>query len=401
MRNIAFCLALTALLTASAQNISGSWKGLLELGVLKLNIVVNIATDGTCTLDSPDQGAKGIPAKIITISADALKFKASAIGAEYEGKLEDGVLRGTFTQNGMKLPLDLKPGSLNLNRPQTPRPPFPYRTEEVVFTNVKARATLAGTLSVPTNAKCAVLMVTGSGQQNRDEELFGHRPFAVIADYLARKGIASLRYDDRATGKSKGGEVKSATTRDFAEDAEAGLAYLRTSGLFRKIGILGHSEGGMIAFMLGAKGKVDFIVSLAGPAVKGDELLLEQHKMVLGDMASNLTLEQIRDFPANRKNAWMRFFLDYNPQTDIQKTVCPVLALNGEKDSQVVATQNVPALRRALPTDKRNVIKTYPSLNHLFQHCRTGLPSEYAQIEETFSEEVLADICNWILRTIR
>ena len=401
MRNLMVCVTSAILLTASAQNICGTWQGQLDLGMARLNIVVNIAPDGTCTIDSPDQGARGIPAKVVFVTADTLKFKSSTIGAEYEGKLTDGVLRGMFMQNGMKLPLNMKPGLAKVNRPQTPQPPFRYRTEEVSFTNAKAHATFAGTLAVPTNAKCAVLMVTGSGQQNRDEELFGHRPFAVIADHLARKGIASLRYDDRATGKSKGGTIKTATTRDFAEDAESGLAYLRALKRFSKIGIVGHSEGGAIAFMLAAKGKVDFIVSLASPAVRGDELLLEQHRALMGEAANNLTIEQIRNFPANRKNPWMRFFLDYDPQDDIHKTTCPVLALNGEKDRQVVATQNVPVLRRALPENKQNVFKTYPDLNHLFQNCQTGLPAEYSQIEETLAEEVLKDIADWILRVSR
>jgi len=307
-------------------------------------------------------------------------------------------LSGTFTQNGMKLPLELKRGPSKVNRPQAPRPPFPYETAEVVFTNVSDGATLAGTLSIPANAKSVALMVTGSGQQNRDEELFGHKPFAVIADYLARKGIATLRYDDRGTAKSKGGSLKSATTQDFAEDAAAGIAYLRGLGKFSKVGIIGHSEGGSIAYMLGARGTVDFIVSLAGPAVKGDVLLLEQNRALLGDVAKGLTLEQVRNAPTVKGNAWFRFFMDYDPQPAIRSVTCPVLALNGEKDRQVVSKLNVPALRRALQANKLSTVKTYPNLNHLFQHCQTGMATEYGEIEETFSEEVIKDISDWILR---
>ena len=387
--------------TLLADVISGSWMGTLELGMAKLRLVVHVAQDGSCSLDSPDQGANGIPASIVSRTEDSLEIKVPSIGAVYSGVLKEGILRGTFAQNGMRFPLDLKPGVVVAKRPQTPRPPFPYSTEEVSFTNEQAHATLAGTLTVPDKATCVMLMVTGSGQQNRDEELSGHRPFAVIADHLARRGIATLRYDDRATGKSIGGNLKIATTRDFADDAAAGIAWLRATGRFRKVGIIGHSEGGLIAFMLGAKNKLDFIVSLAGPAVRGDAVLLEQHKAILGDAAKDLTIKQVRDSPAASKNAWYRFFMDYDPQSDIRNVTCPMLILNGEKDCQVVASQNIAAFRRNLPSHSMNVVKCYPNLNHLFQHCQTGLPAEYGQIEETFSEEVLDDIVDWLLKASR
>lgn len=284
-------------------------------------------------------------------------------------------------------------------RPQTPRPPFPYSTEDVTFTNDSAHATLAGTLTMPHGKEHppVVLMVTGSGLQNRDEELMGHRPFAVIADYLARHGIASLRYDDRTFGQSTGGDVKNATTRDFAGDAKAGLAWLRQSGRFAKVGILGHSEGGAIAFMLAAEGLPDFIVSLAGPAVRGDSLLLAQNKALLGALGSLMTIEKVRVNVLLAGNAWLRYYIDYDPQPDIARTHCPVMALNGSKDMQVIASQNLPALRRHLPTDSRHLIKEYAGLNHLFQHCQSGHPNEYATIEETIAEEVLQDITRWIL----
>lgn len=389
----AICLAAQA-----TTDFVGSWNGKLDLGVAKLRIMINVSADGSCTLVSPDQSAKEIPAKFKTPTPDTMEVSASSIGAKFVGQMKGEALSGTFTQNGMNLPLELKREPTKVNRPQTPRPPFPYETAEVVFTNASAGAVLAGTLSIPANAKCIALMVTGSGQQNRDEELFGHKPFAVIADYLARKGIATLRYDDRGTAKSKGGSLKSATTQDFAKDAAVGIAYLRSLGKFSKVGVIGHSEGGSIAYMLGANGKVDFIVSLAGPVVKGDVLLLEQNRALLGDVAKDLTLEQIRNAPTVKGNAWYRFFMGYDPQPDIRKITCPVLALNGEKDRQVVAKLNVPALRRALPSNKLNTVKTYPDLNHLFQHCKTGMATEYGEIEETISEEALKDIADWILR---
>ncbi len=384
-------------ITASAQNISGTWNGELVAGIQKIPLVLNLTADGKCTLDSPQQGAKGIPANVDFLSADSLKVSVSSLNASYAAHLENGELKGVFTQNGFKLPLNLKSGErAKANRHQTPQPPYPYETEEVTFSNDKAGATLAGTLTIPADAKCVLLMVTGSGAQNRDEEVFEHKPFAVIADRLARAGIATLRYDDRATGKSIGGMDANVTTKDFAEDAAAGIEWLRSSKRFKKVGILGHSEGGSIAFMLGAQKKVDFIVSLAGPAVKRDSILLAQNKLLGGDAAKDLTIEKLREMPQIKQSPWIQWFIDYDPQNDIAKIKCPVMALNGSKDCQVVASQSVPALRRTLPKNKQNLIKQYDGLNHLFQHCKTGLPIEYGTIEETFSEEVIRDIITWV-----
>ena len=383
-------------ITASAQNIRGTWSGELDAGMMKLALMLHVDNDSTCRLDSPDQGAKDIAGQVAFISTDSILVKMPKLVALYGGRLVDGELRGTFVQGLTALPLTLKQGSLVRRRPQTPQPPYPYETEEVTFTNDKAGATLAGTLTIPTDAKCVLLMVTGSGAQNRDEEVFEHKPFAVIADRLARAGIATLRYDDRATGKSVGGMDANVTTKDFAEDAEAGIEWLRTSKRFKKVGILGHSEGGSIAFMLGAQKKVDFIVSLAGPAVTGDSILLAQNKLLGGDAAKDLTIEKLREMPQIKQSPWIQWFIDYDPQGDIAKITCPVMALNGCKDCQVVASQSVSALRRTLSPNKQNLIKQYDSLNHLFQHCQTGLPTEYGTIEETFSEEVIRDIITWV-----
>ena len=383
-------------ITASAQNIRGTWSGELDAGMMKLALMLHVDNDSTCRLDSPDQGAKDIAGQVAFISTDSILVKMPKLVALYGGRLVDGELRGTFVQGLTALPLTLKQGSLVRRRPQTPQPPYPYETEEVTFTNDKAGATLVGTLTVPADAKCVLLMVTGSGAQNRDEEVFEHKPFAVIADRLARAGIATLRYDDRATGKSVGGMDANVTTKDFAEDAEAGIEWLRTSKRFKKVGILGHSEGGSIAFMLGAQKKVDFIVSLASPAVKGDSVLLAQNKLLGGDAVKDLTIEKLREMPQIKQSPWIQWFIDYDPQGDIAKITCPVMALNGCKDCQVVASQSVSALRRTLPPNKQNLIKQYDSLNHLFQHCQTGLPTEYGTIEETFSEEVIRDIITWV-----
>ena len=384
-------------ISTQAQNINGTWVGDLNAGFQKIKVVLNLSVDGKCTLDSPDQGGYGIPGTINFVSADSVNVSVASLKASYGARLQNGELKGTFTQNGFKLPLTLKPGKpIELKRPQTPQPPFPYETEEVTFQNAKAGATFSGTLTIPAGgSKYVLLMVTGSGAQNRDEEVFGHKPFAVIADRLARAGIATLRYDDRATGKSVGGMDPNVTTRDFAEDALAGVEWLRSQKRFKKVGLIGHSEGGTIAFMLAAQKKLDFVVSLAGTSVKGDSVLLAQTKAMGGPQAQGITIEQFRQMP-EMQNPWIKWFIDYDPQGDIAKIKCPVMALNGSKDLQVIATQNVPALRRLLPKNKKNVIKEYEGLNHLFQHCEKGTPDEYFKIEETFSEEVLNDIIAWI-----
>lgn len=393
-------LGAVALLTAStinAQSLNGSFVGKLNAGLTKLTIVLNIADDGTATMESPDQTDQKIPAKVDFLSADSVAVSVAMLRASYQGRLVGDELQGTFKQAGFSLPLNLKAGTLERRRPQAVTAPLPYPTEEVTFRNEADSATLAGTLSMPAGAKTVLIMVSGSGQQNRDEELMGHRPFAVIADYLARHGIATLRYDDRATGQSVGGDVANATSEDFARDAAAGIDFLRKDKRFKKVGVIGHSEGGLIAFMLGAQKKVDFIVSLAGPGVCGDSILLKQ--MQLGNQTTagqELTIEKVRETIAAQHNAWLNFFMSYDPSDNIRHTKCPVLAVNGTKDMQVDAEMNLGTLRRLLPKNKKNCIKAYDGLNHLFQHCTTGMPNEYGQIEETFSEEVLKDIVEWI-----
>lgn len=412
MKKMALTIVLVAVAMAAAAQLEpapallGPWSGKLNVGSAALTLVLHIEqADGQvkAVLDSPDQGAKGIPASLDFLSNDSLAVKVGAIGMTYCARLKDGRLDGTFEQNGFAAPLVLTKGAPETKRPQTPQPPYPYTTEEVTFRNKADKATLAGTLTWPvgysgSQQPAVVLLVSGSGQQNRDEELFDHKPFLVIADYLARQGIATLRYDDRATGASVGGEVKNATTADFMRDAAAGLNYLRARGAFAKVGLLGHSEGGAIAFMLGAQGKPDFIISLAGPGVKGDTLLAAQSNRILSlsGLPADMTVEKYRQQPAVSEMPWLAWFVDYDPSADIQQTCCPVLALGGDRDCQVISALNLPAIWQQLPTSGNNVVKEYPMLNHLFQHCDTGLPMEYGQIEETISPEVLSDIAAWI-----
>ena len=416
MKKILFvALFILVALTGQAQKVQptsalvGSWKGKLDAGMVKLTLALHLEqADGyvVITLDSPDQGVKGIGAYKDYLSDDSLAIKVEHIGMTYRARLKDGKLDGKFTQNGLSLPLVFTRGSVDeLKRPQTPKPPYPYETEEVTFRNEKDGSTLAGTLTYPVNydksskkKPVVVLFVSGSGPQDRDETVFEHRPFLVIADYLARQGIASLRYDDRGTGASVGGEMKNATSEDFMRDAEAGLDFLRQQKKFKKVGLIGHSEGGLIAFLLSAQKKTDFIVSLAGPGVKGDTLLTAQTNriMSLSGMPATMTVEKYRQQQSVKDLAFLQWLINYDPTDNIRKTRCPVFALNGDRDCQVIASQNLTAIRQLLPKSKKNLIKEYSELNHLFQHCKTGLVAEYNEIEETISPEVLSDIAEWI-----
>ena len=390
----------------SAQHaMDGVWTGKLNVGPQILTLVLHVLHEASgnavCSLDSPDQGAMNIPVKSDYCSADSISVSLEQLGLSYQGRLKGDEIVGTFTQ-GLAFPLTLKRGEEKLKRPQNPVEPFPYKTEEVTFTNATDKATLVGTLSYPTDYKKektpVVLMVTGSGQENRDEEIFGHKPFLVIADYLARHGVASLRYDDRGFGKSTGGDVKHATTVDFARDAASGIEFLHTLKCFSKVGVLGHSEGGSIAFMLGAKGKVDFVISMAGIGVRGDTALTAQANRLLelSGQPMRLSTLQYRVNAYMKKSPWLNFFMDYDPSGDISKALCPVMAINGERDVQVISSLNLIGIKAHLTENPKNFVKEYPALNHLFQHCTTGNVSEYRLIEETISPEVLEDIVRFI-----
>ena len=415
-----------AMLTFTANAQEGSWNGELDVMGTKLPLVFNFSPNG-CTMDSPSQNAKGIPAEKTVSDDGTIKVKVGMIGATFEGKMADGEIKGTFTQNGFPLPLTLKAGKLAVKRPQTPVPPFPYKEESVSFTN--AGYTFNGTLTLPENytkQTPVVLMVTGSGQQNRDEELFEHKPFAVIADALARQGLASLRYDDRGWG-DKSVNFANFTTDDFRQDAAATLPLLRKR--FNKVGILGHSEGGIIAMMLAAEGKVDFIVSLAGMAISGKETLVMQNRQAMssiglpkdivdsycatisnilneianGKKTSEITIDGVPDNlkPILKKSLeqanspYIRHFITVDASKQLSKIKCPVLALNGTKDTQVDCAANTTLLEKGLINSK-HTIKKIEGVNHLFQHCTTGNVVEYQQIEETIASEVLEIIYSWI-----
>lgn len=416
---ITVCLACSmAAFSQPETSLIGTWNGKIDLKTYRLSIVMNVTKD-SITFDSPDQGQYGIKAEALWLTEDSVCAVVRDVNMMYKGRLADGELKGTFIQRLWAVPLTMKPGHLKRNRPQTPRPPYPYQTEEVSFANENGRAVLAGTLSIPAEKAVAdarqkgrkhrgrrpkavkeadipvVLMVTGSGLQDRNEALFDHQPFAVLADFLARNGIASLRYDDRSFGASTG-NAETATTKDLADDAEAGIEFLRKR--FKRVGLIGHSEGGTIAFMLAARGKTDFIVSLAGTGIRGDSILYLQTLAAIEEQggAEKPTLEGVRLNAERLKNAWLSYFINYDPATDIAQTKCAVLALNGEKDVQVACRENLQAIGRNLPRLTSATLKSYEGLNHLFQHCLTGSVNEYAEIEETMSEEVMNDIAKWI-----
>ena len=402
---LSFCLLLSWAGVFAQKPIEGDWMGKLNLGPQSLTIVLHVNCNAQgeveCILDSPDQGAKGIAVETDYCSSDSISVSLASLALSFQGKLKGDEIVGTFTQ-GLSFSLILKRGEEKLNRPQNPVAPYPYKTEEVAFKNVADGATLVGILSYPVGYKKGktpvVLMVTGSGQENRDEEIFDHKPFLVIADYLARHGVATLRYDDRGFGKSTGGDVGHATTLDFMRDAASGVDFLRTSKQFGKVGILGHSEGGSIAFMLGAKGKVDFVISMAGIGVKGDTALTAQANKIfeLTGQSMRFSTHQYRMNAIIKRSPWLNFFIDYDPSADISKTLCPVMAINGSRDVQVISSLNLAGIKAHLRPNPKNIIKEYPSLNHLFQHCKTGNVLEYRMIEETISPEVLEDIVRFI-----
>lgn len=420
-------LALMSVAAVTLKAQTGAWTGKLKVSGVELALIFNIGEE-SATLDVPDQGAKDIPVEVSRDAVGGITLNVPAINASFKGLWAGKVIAGTFTQHGMSFPMTLTPGAPVVRRPQTPVGPFPYATEEVSFTN--GDAVLKGTLTLPENCdrKTPVLiMVTGSGLQNRDEEMFSHKPFAVIADAFARAGIATLRYDDRGFGESTG-DVVLCTTEDLKNDALAGVKLLRDR--FECVGVIGHSEGGTIALMLAGERQVDFAVSLAGMIVSGAETLLAQNRRAFE--SAGLPESEVEAFArllsdtftairtraplpsadnyditdALRKNyaaalpsfrtPYMEFFLGLDLSASLSGITCPVMALNGTKDTQVQCDRNIAALEAGLPSNSRSVIRAEDGLNHLFQHCVTGEVSEYKNIEETFSPEVLSEMIAWI-----
>ena len=446
---------------SQTQDITGQWNGVLTVQGTSLRLVFHIGkTDGgySSAMDSPDQGATGIPVTATTFDGSKLSLTIANLGASYEGEFKTDSIEGIFKQSGLSIPVILKRISMELKtavRPQEPKPPYPYILEDVTFVNKTAGVVLAGTLTLPPTGSnfTAVVLITGSGQQNRNEEIMGHKPFLVIADYLTRHGIAVLRYDDRGVGQSTG-NFNTATTADFADDAESALTYLKTRKDINSstIGLMGHSEGGVVAPMIAARSNdVAFVVLLAGTGIRGDALLLQQEELVYRDSGlsearivellkinakvfdrivntegtisskeiidfmagmkadietalpeGTTTADYIKQFATSMATPWMQYFLRYDPAPALEKVKIPVLAVNGGRDLQVPAKKNLLAISAALKKGGHQnlTVKEYPDLNHLFQESTTGSPAEYAVIEQTFSPEVLKDITDWIAENI-
>ena len=418
-------LILSSLSVATAQ--TGTWSGKLDIQGTKLSIVFHLDDDNP-TVDSPDQGAKGIPAKIERAGTGRITVRIPSLGASYDGQWLINKIIGSFKQMNVELPLTLTPGEDKPDRPQTPVGPFPYSTEEITFTN--GDVVLNGTLVLPegySRETPALIMVTGSGIQNRDEEIFEHKPFAVIADALAREGIATLRYDDRGFNGYEG-DLNECTTEDFKKDALAGIRLLRER--FNKVGVIGHSEGGTIALMLAAENHADFIVSLAGMSVSGAETLVKQNRTgILSAGFSEETTDTYckllekafevkvnggvmpkideQDLPdalkqnflavlAQIQTPYLTHFLSLDTRPILGRITCPVMALNGTKDLQVEHESNLEALRSGLSANPKNLIESVDGVNHLFQHCKTGAVTEYRDIEETISPQVLEKMVLWL-----
>lgn len=449
----------------------GLWEGKLMVGGASLRLVLRVEEkDGkrTAVLDSLDQGVNGIPLTAVKLDGDKVSFESKGIAAMYEGRLdkEKGLITGTWTQAGQSWPLELKKTEKvsEVRRPQHPKPPFDYQVAEATYPGKEAGVSLAGTLTVPKGEGPfpAVVLITGSGPQDRDETLLGHKPFLVLADFLTRHGVAVLRADDRGVGGSKGPSVMNSTSEELAGDALAGVEFLKKDSRIdpKRIGLVGHSEGGLIAPIAATRSDdVAFIVLLAGTGINGEAVLLGQTAVIakaagaseealakqaeaLGRLIAIIKAEPDAEAAQKRleaatedllaledekkdagaanakvepkaaggsatvaalarqlNNKWFRYFLTYEPKSSLERVRCPVLAVNGELDLQVLPKDNLPKIEEALRSGGNAdfTIVEFPGLNHLFQHAKTGSPAEYAGIEETMSTDVLDRVTSWIL----
>ena len=447
------------------RSVEGKWLGSLKAGVeLRIGIVVERdGDDYRVYMISFDQVPSPTPAENATFNGTTLKFGFPALKASFSGTISaDGqLIKGVFIQ-GLPLPLNLSrvDDFPQPNRPQTPKPPFPYMAEEVTYENHETGNVIAGTLTTP-NASGpfpVALLISGSGAQDRDETIMGHKPFAVIADYFTRKGIAVLRVDDPGVGES-GGSMRDATTQDFVIDVQSGVQFLRNHPKIDgdQVFLVGHSEGGLIAPIIPSSDRrLAGIVLVAGPGVRGRELLVLQNRLIMRatgetqkvcdwfsdffdaqiglilstpndetledrslalydehlelapeivtDEAGQLLRESVRNNTIpSLNNPWMRYFLEFDPEKTLRKVKCPTFAFFGDLDLQVPPSQSMKPLRDALMRGKCKdfLVKSYPELNHLMQHCKTGSVTEYSQIEETFSEEVLEDMAGFILDRLK
>ena len=460
MKRTFLCTAASLLLAtaASAQTpaATGHWQASIQANPTT-ELTAYFDLEGTApaltgAMSVPQQTPKPFPLSSIIVRHDSLLLAVEALHGSFAGRFSaDGQqVAGAWVQNGKTFPLTLRRRSTQdkaaaPRRPQSPHAPFPYRSQDLTFPNKKAGFELAGTLTLPTGAGPfpAVVLVTGSGAQDRDETLLGHQPFLVLADYLTRRGFAVLRYDDRGVGQSKG-VFKDALTTDFTTDAQAALAYLRTRPDIRphQVALMGHSEGGSVVWQAAAQpGGPDLAVALAGPGLPGDAILLRQQKdlakasgadsasigaqyrlyralfaelhrvpatLPTEELMARLTpiaqqqmpgtsAGQVRPIVAQLASPWMRAFLLTDPAPYFAKLKCPVLAINGTHDLQVAADENLPAIARALHAAHNRDVTTraLPQLNHLFQ-TDPAAKADYGNIEETFAPAALQVIGDWL-----
>lgn len=461
MRKVILSLLCVACFCGASAQIVGIWEGKLPVGADSLRLVLAVAQHGDslyAELDSPDQYAAGIEVNSISFQHDTLRLRSKEVGASFWGYYdsEKEAIQGVFRQGGGKLPLTLHrvEKRWQLIRPQVPQEPFPYEEEEVLLQFPHAtlgNIPICGTLTYPTrkhefNGKLLIL-VSGSGWQDRDESIMGHKPFAVIADYLTRHGYAVFRYDDFPLA-----QYAKCTTLDFADAASFVVNYFKLyNEHFKqaKVGIAGHSEGGTIAVIVAARNKnVDFIISLAGMMASAKQTLLYQVAVIyqldttissselseslrisesvyknieqakspkeavdrcgklLREYSAGMTEEQQKRLKMTQQDIfvmlqsvgspWFYELFRLNMPKYLKKVKCPVLALNGQKDLQVEWDPNLSILERNLPSKTSLSTRAYEQLNHLFQPCTTGSPTEYGEIEITISEEVLRDIEQWL-----
>lgn len=450
--------------TIKESTYADSWIGSLDVGAIRLRLVFNLKQSDnklTATMDSPDQGAKGIPMDETTVAGPNITIESKKLKASFTGKLDStgNKIEGTWTQGGRVFPLvlDRADGVTVRPRPQTPRPPYPYKVEEVTYSHQTANFRFAGTLTLPANSQNspAIVLISGSGAQDRDESVFEHKPFAVLADHLTRAGLAVLRVDDRGIGGTGTDQnPQDDTSSDFASDVRSAVAYLRSRNDLdiKQIGLVGHSEGALIGAMVASEDpSIAFLIMLAGPGVPGDELImLQAEKIARASGASEASIASMKELqrkiysiiknqpeieagkrqareillseyakltPEDRKSAgssdtfvgqhstvvgipWFRYFITYDPKYSISKIQCPVLAITGAKDLQVPPEQNLPKIQQYLSQspNKDFEVKVLPDLNHLLQSAKTGLVTEYGEIEETISPTALTEITQWLTK---
>lgn len=442
MKTGLLCILLFLHFSLFAQNTTGLWYGYPDLKTHRLRLIIELQHREnvySATLKIPDQSDRIYSAASTSFENNRLTLEFPDAGIVCQGTLQsDGQIKGIMTQDGYTFPLTLGRQPIVFHRPQTPQPPFPYRSEEITFRNEEANITLAGTLTLPHTpiTKKAVLFISGSGAQDRDNTFFEHKTFLVIADHLARNGIASLRVDDRGTAESEG-DFNASGLPDFETDTRAALLYLKQRPEIHpdSIGIIGHSEGAFIAFSLAARKETAFIITLAGGGINGAELLLRQRAALLRASGAkeefidtyNKYMRQAQDIvlqtadaqTCKRKltelfagtplagqetaithqlyNPGKIELLKYDPEWDFPEITCPVLALNGNKDCQV-PVENLTYIQKGITANGNSqvTIIAYPDLNHMFQTADKGLPVEYSDIEETICPKVIEDITNWL-----